>query len=133
VASLALVLVDIPRAQVKPLDLSRNLSSPAGIWDGIALVSFVTMISLIPAAPLHPEMQFGIRAIDVYRDVSLSASDLMFLKCHFAVQIVKKDTIVNTRCFHTENHIRHWVLRLLDLSLYGSKSVFIHPLLVVLL
>jgi hypothetical protein len=33
-------------------------------------------------------MQFVIRALGVYRDVSVSASDLRFLKRHFGGQIV---------------------------------------------
>jgi len=132
VAILALIPVDITGSQVKPLEFSRGPSSPAGGADGIVLVAFVTFIFVIPAAPWHPEMKFVIRAIVVYRDVWVSASDLRLLKRHFGGQIVKKNSIVNTRCFRADDHGRRWVLRLLDLTLDCSKSVVIHPLLVAL-
>jgi len=49
---------------------------------------------------------------------------------HFGSQIVKKNCIVHTRCFHRDDHGRHWVLCLSDLTFDCSKSVFIHPLMV---
>ena len=129
---IAVIPVDIAGSQVKLLEFSRSPSLPDGGWDGIPLVAFITFIFIIPSALWHPEMQFVIHAIVVYRDVWVSASDLRLLKCHFRGQIVQKNSIVNTSCFHTDDHGRRWVLRLLDLMLDCSKSVFIHPLLVAL-
>jgi hypothetical protein len=83
-------------------------------------------------APWHPEMQYMMRAIVVYWDVWDSASNLSFLKRHYRGQTVKKNSIVNPRCFHADYHGRRWVLRLLDLTLDCGKSVVIHPLLVAL-
>jgi len=77
-------------------------------------------------------MQFIIHAIIVYQDVWVSASDLRLLKPHFSDQIVKKNSIVNTRCLHADDHGSRWVLCQLDLTLDSSKSVLIHPLLVAL-
>ena len=77
-------------------------------------------------------MQFDIRAIDIRRDVWVSASDLRLLKRHFGGRMVKKNGIVNTCCCQAEDHGRRWVLRLLDLMLDCSKSVFLHPLFVAL-
>jgi hypothetical protein len=96
VASLTLIPVDITGSQVKPFEFSCGQSSPAGGADGIMLVTFVTFIFVILAAPWHPEMQIVICAIVVYRYFSVSASDLRILKRHFGGQIVKKNCIVNT-------------------------------------
>jgi hypothetical protein len=57
--------------------------SPAGGGDGIILVDFVSFIVVILAAPWHPEMNFVIHTIVVYRDDAVSASDLRLLKRHF--------------------------------------------------
>jgi hypothetical protein len=115
-----LMLVDITGSQVKPLKLSRGPSSPAGGGDGIALVAFVTFIFEIPATPWHPEMQFVIRAIVIYRDVWVSACELKLLNRHFGGQIVEKNSIGNTCCFPADDHGRRWVLRLLDTKLNYS-------------
>jgi len=123
---------DIAGSQGKPLKFSHGPSSPAGGGDGISLVAFITFIFVIPAAPWHPEMQFVICAIVVYRDVWVSASDLRLLKRYFGGQIVKMNRIVKSRCFHADDLCRRWVLGLLDLMLDCCKSVFIHPLLVAL-
>jgi hypothetical protein len=72
VAVLNLLPVDITGSQVKHLECGCGLASPARGGDVIALIAFVTFIFVIPAAPWHPEMQFVIRAIDVYRDVWFS-------------------------------------------------------------
>ena len=96
------------------------------------IVAFITFIFSLPVAPWHPEMKFVIHAIVVYRDVWVSASNLRLLKPHFEGQIIKKISIVNSRCFHADHQGRCWVLRLLDLTLGCSKSVVIHPLLVAL-
>jgi hypothetical protein len=127
IAILALIPVDITGFQVKPLEFSCGPSSPAGSGNCIALVTFIFEM---PATPWHPEMQFVILAIVVYWNVLVSASDLRFLKRHFGGQIVKKNSIVNMRCFHTDHHGRRWVLRLLNLTLDCGKSVVLHPLLV---
>jgi hypothetical protein len=82
-----------------------------------------------PHYPWHSDMQLVIRAIVVYWDVSVSASDHMFHKRHIGRQIGKKNSIVNTCCLRADDHSRHWVLSLLDLILDCSKSIFIHPLL----
>ena len=129
IAILALIPVDIAGSHVKPLEFSRSPSSPAGGGDGIA---FVTLILEISAAPWYPEMQFVIHEIVVYRDVWVSASDLRFLHRHFGGQLIKKNSVVNTRCFHADHDSRRWVLRLLDLTLDCGKSVVKHPLLVAL-
>jgi hypothetical protein len=126
---LALIPVDITGSQVEPLEFSQSPSSPAG---GGNSIGFVTVIFGITTAPWHPEIYFVIHAIVVYRDVWVSDSDLRFLKRHFGGQIVKKKSIVNTRCFHTDHHGRRWVLSLLDLMLDCGKSDVIHPLLVAL-
>jgi len=55
---------------------------------------------------------------------------LWLLKHHFGCQIVKKNSMVNMRCFHRDDHSRRCILHLLDLTLDCSNSVFIHPLLV---
>jgi hypothetical protein len=130
IAILGLISVDITGSQVKPLEFSRGPMSPAGAGDGVALVALDTFFFAISAAPWHPEMQFVIRAIVVYWDVWVSASDHRFLKRHLGCQIVKKDSMVNTRCFRSDDHGRHCVLLLLDLMLDCSKSIFIHPLFV---
>jgi len=78
-----LIPVDITGSQVKPVEFRRGPSSPAGGKDGIAIVPLITFLIVIPAAPWHPEMKFVIRAIDVYRDVWVSASDVRLLKRHF--------------------------------------------------
>ena len=103
IAILAPIPVDITGSQIKPLELSRGPSSPAGGGNGI---TFITCIFEMPAATWHPEMQFVMRVIVVYRDVVVSASDLRFLKRHFWGQIVKKNSIVNMRCFHADHHGR---------------------------
>jgi len=77
-------------------------------------------------------MQFVIRAIVVYRDVWVCDSNLKLLKRYFEGEIVKKNSVVNTRCFHADDHGMRGVLRLLDLTLDCRKSVVIHPLLVAL-
>jgi hypothetical protein len=100
--------------------------------DGIVPIAIITVIFSIPAVPWHPEMKSVIHAIIVYRNVSVSASHLRLLKRHFGGQIIKKNSIVNTRCFHANHHGRRWVLSLLNLTLNWSNSVVIHPLLVAL-
>ena len=132
VAILAVIPIDISVSEIKPLEFSRGLPSPAGGGDGIALIFSFTFIFVIATAPWLPEMQFVIQAIVVYREVWVSASDPRLLKRHFGGQIVKKNTIVNTCCFHADDHGRCWVLRLLDLTLDYSKRVFRHLLLVAL-
>ena len=127
-----LISVDITCSQVKLQQFSRRPSWQAGGGDGITLVAFITFILPIPAATWHPDMQYVICAIVVYRVVCLSASDLKFLKHHVGGQIVMKNRIINTPCFHADDHGRSWVLRLLVPTLDCSKSVFIHPLLVAL-
>jgi len=130
IAILSLIPVNIAGSQVKPVEFSRRPSSLAGGGDGIALVTFATIIFIIPAAPWHHEMPFIIHAIVGYWDVSVSASDLRLLKRHVGGQIVKKNSIVKTRCFNTDDHGRRWVPPLLDPILDFSKSVFTHTLLV---
>jgi len=132
VTIVTLIAVHITPSQVKPLELSWGPSWPAGGGDGSAPVDFITFIVVILAAPWYPEMQFIIRRIVVYQDVWVSASNLRFLKRHLGGQIVKKDRIVNTRCFRADDLGRRWVLRQLDLTLDCHESVFIHPLLVAL-
>ena len=132
IAILALIPVDINCSQVKLLEFSYSPLSPADSGDGVTLIAFITFIFEIPTSPWHPKMQLVIRAIVVYRDVWVSASDSRFLKRHFGGQIVRNKIIVNTRCFHTGDHSRRRVLRLLNLTLDCSKSVCIHPLLVAL-
>jgi len=132
VTILPLIPVHITESEVTPLDFRGGLPSPADGGDVIAIVTFITLIFVIPAAPWHPEMKFVIRAIVVYRDVWVNTSDLMLLKCHFGRQIIKENTIVNTHCLHTDHHGRRWVLCLLDVTLDCSKSVVIHPLLIAL-
>jgi hypothetical protein len=132
VAILTIIPIGITGSEVKPVQFSRGPSSPAGNGDEIAHVAFITFTVIITPAPWHPEMKFVIHAIVVYWDVSVSASDLRLLKHHLRGQIIKKYTIVNTHCLHTNHHGRRWVLRMLDLTLEGSKSVVIHPLLVAL-
>jgi hypothetical protein len=70
-------------------------------------------------------MKFVIRANDFYRDIFDSASNLRLQKHHFRGQILKNIIIVNTRCFHADDHSRCWVPYLIDPRLYGSKSVVI--------
>jgi len=127
IAILALIPVDISGSQVKPLEFSSGPSSLAGSGNGIA---FVTFIFEIPASPSYPQMLFVIRAVVVNWDVWVTASDLRFRKCYFGGQIVKKNSIVNTRCMHADHHSRCRVLRLLDLTLDCGKNVVRHPLLV---
>jgi hypothetical protein len=129
IAILALIPVDVTDSQVEPLKFSHSPASPAGGGDSIA---FVTFIFEMPTAPWHPEVQFVIRAIVVCQDVWLSASNVRFLKRHFGGQTVKKNSIVNTRCFCADHHGWRSVLRLLDLTLDCGKSVGIHPLLLAL-
>ena len=95
-------------------------------------VAFITFISVIRTVPWDPEMKFVIRAIVVNWDVWVSASDLRLLKRHFGGQMIKKNSIVNTRCFHADYHGRSWVLGTLDLTLDCSRSAVIHPLLAAL-
>jgi len=132
IAILALIPVEIPGSGVKLVQFGRRPSELAASWDGIALVTFVTFIFVIPSAPWRSEMQFIICASVVYHDGWVSASDLRVLKHHCGGQIVEKIGIVNTCCFHTDDHGRRWVLCLMDLTLHCSKSVFIHPLLLAL-
>ena len=132
IAILALIPVDITGSQVKPLEFRRGPSSTAGGGDGIAIIAFITFIFVIPAAPWHPEMKFVTRSIVVYQDVWVSTSNLRLLKRHFRGQIIKKNSIVTTGCFHADYHGRLWVLRLLDLTLDCTKSVVINHLLVAL-
>jgi hypothetical protein len=132
VAILALIPVDITGSQVEALKFSCGPSSQAGGGDGIALVAFVPFIFVIPAAPWHPEMQYVICATAAYQDVWVRASDVWILKRHFGAQIVKYNSIINTRWLYADDHGSLWVLRLLDLTLDCSKSVFIHALLVAL-
>ena len=132
VSILALIPLDITGSQVNPLEFSRSLLLPPGGGEGIVLVTFDTLTILIPASPWHPKMQFVICTIVVYRDVWVSACDVRLLKRHFGGQIVKMNRIVNTRCFHADDHSRHLVLRLLNLTQDCSKNVFIHSLLVAL-
>jgi hypothetical protein len=49
----------------------------------MAHVTFVTFIFVNPSAPWHPEMKFLVRAVVVYRNGWVSASDLRLLKSHF--------------------------------------------------
>ena len=132
IANVALILIDITASQVNPHKFSWGPSLLAGGGDGIAPVAFIALVFVIPTAPWHAEMHFVICGIVVYQDVRVSGSDLRLLKRYFGDQIVKKNTIVNMRCFHVDDHGRRWVLRLLDLTLDCGKSVFIHPLLVAL-
>jgi len=97
-----------------------------------SLSSIFSHSSLFFVQPVISEMQFVMRTIVVYRDIWDSTSDLRLLTCHLGGKILKKNSIVNTRCFHGNDLSRHWVLRLLDLALECSKSVFKHPLLVAL-
>jgi len=131
-AILALILIDIVSSQVESLEFLRRPLLLTRGGDGIALMAFFSFIYVIRTAPWHPEMQFIINAIVRYRDVCVSASDLGLLKRHFRGQIVKNNRIVNTCCFHADDHSRCWVLHVLDLTLDGSNSAFIHPLLVAL-
>ena len=117
IALLALIPVDIAGSQVKPLSFSYGPSSTAGGGHGITHVAFITFIIIITAAPWRPEMKFIIHAIVVYRNVWVSASDLRLLKRHFGGQLLKQNSILNTRCFHTDHDGRGWVLFLLDLEL----------------
>jgi len=75
-------------------------------------------------------MQFVNIPVVVYQDVLDSASNVRFLKCNFGGQIVKKNCIDNTCCFHTDKHGMFSMLHLLDLSLDCSRGVLIQPLLV---
>jgi len=131
-AIIALISVDIAGSMGKPLEFSRGPELQAGGGDGIAFVSFVTFITMIPGAPWHPKMQFVIRASVDYWHVWVSASGLCLFKGHIGGQIVKENIIVNPRCFHADDHSRHWVLCLLDLTLDCRKSVFLHHLFVAL-
>jgi hypothetical protein len=45
-------------------------------------------------------MKFVIREIALYRDVWVSTSHLRLLKQHLGGQLIKKNSIVITRCFH---------------------------------
>jgi len=121
-----LIPVKITGSQVKPFGFSHWPLLPTGGADGIGLVTLFTFIFVIPAAPWHPEMQFVIHAIVVYRNGWVSPSDLRFLKHHFGGQIVNKNSIVNTSCLHANDHGRHWVLCLLDLMPDCSKGVYIN-------
>jgi hypothetical protein len=112
--------------------ISCGPSSLAGGGDVIALIAFVTFIIIIPAAPWYPEMLLVIDAIVVYQHILVSASDLRLLQQHFGGQLVKKSSIVNTRCLHADEHSRRGVSRLLDQTLDCSKRVFVHSLLVAL-
>jgi len=124
-----LIPVDITGSQVKHLEFSCRLSSPAGGADGIALASSTMFIFVIPR---HPEILFVIHPIGSYQDDWASASDLRLLKHHSVGQIARKNSIVNTRCFHPDDHGIGWVLRLMDLVLDCSKSVVLPPLMVAL-
>jgi len=127
-AIIALIPVDITGFQVKPLEFSCVLWWLGGGRDSIVVIAFVTCTFAIPADTCHPEMQFIIGAIVSYRDVWVSASDLRFLKHQFGGQIVKKNGIVNIRCFHADSPSRCCVLRVFNSTLDCSKSVFRHPL-----
>jgi hypothetical protein len=129
---LALLTIDIPGSPVKHHEFSRRPLSQAGSGHGIALVAFITFIIVIPAAPWHHKLRFVMRAIVVYRDVLVSASDRTLLMRHFGGRIVKNNNIVNNRCFYANHHRRGWVLRLLDLTFDCSKNAFIHPLMAAL-
>jgi len=124
--------MDITGSHLKLLKLSHGLLSPGDGAEGIELIASVTFIFVIPAVCRHPNMQFVIHAFVVSQDVWVSASDRRHIKCHFGDQIVKMNGIINTCHLHADNHGRRWVLRLSDLTLDCSKSVFIHPLLLAL-
>jgi hypothetical protein len=132
IAILTLTPFDIGGSQFNALKVSHGPSSPPGGRDGIVHLTFDTFIFVNPLALWHPEMKLVICAIVVYRDVWVSASDPRFLKLHFRGQIVKKNSIPNTRYIHADHHSGGWVHHLLDLKLHSSKSVFIHPLWVAL-
>jgi hypothetical protein len=117
VAILGPILVDITGAQAKPLELSCGPLSPAGGWDGIVLVAFVTFIFVILAAPWHPELKGPLHAIVVQQDVWVSASDLWMLKRLIGRPIIKMNSTVNTCRFHADDHRRWRVLRRLDYTL----------------
>jgi len=53
---LALIPFDIAGSQVLPLEFSCTPSSLDGGRDGIALITFVTFIFVLSAAPWHPEI-----------------------------------------------------------------------------
>jgi hypothetical protein len=93
-------------SQVNPVEFSRGQSSLAGDGDDIALVDFVTFIIVILAANWHPKKRFVIRTIVFYRDIWVSSSDLRLLKRHLGGQTVKKNSIVNTRCFRADDRSR---------------------------
>jgi hypothetical protein len=126
---LALITGDHTGFQVKPLETSHVLSSPAEGADVITHVVFFAFIHFLPAATWHPEMMVVICAMVVFRDVVISASNLRFVKGHFGGHIIEKNGIVNTCCFLADDHGTHWVRRLLDLMHECSKNAVILTLL----
>jgi hypothetical protein len=124
--------VDIPGYQVNRLGCNHRASSAAGGGDGILHLCFNTFIIIIPATPWYPEMKFVVRSIVVYRDVLASVSNLKLLKCHFGNQKIKKQIIVNTRCFPAGHHDRHRILLLLVLTLDCSNGDVMNTLSVAL-
>jgi ABC-type glucose/galactose transport system permease subunit len=68
-------------SQIKPPEFSLGLSSLHGAMYGIAVITCVTFIFLIPTASIHPNIQFVMHTIIVYQDVSLSDSNHWLLKC----------------------------------------------------
>ena len=106
----------------QPREFGRGPSWPASGGDGIMLVAFVTFIYVIPAAPWHPEMQWVNRAIAVNRDVWVSVADPTVLERPLGDQIVKKNSIVSMPFFHADDYGRHWVLRLLYLTLDSTSA-----------
>jgi hypothetical protein len=106
VAILALIPGYVPSSQVKPHEISRRQLSQPCSGDGIALVSLVNINFGIPTATWLPKIQFVIRAIVVYWDVLVGASDPRVLKRHFRCHIVKGNSIANPRCCHADRHGR---------------------------
>jgi len=94
------------------------------------MVNLLTFIIVILKAPWRAETRFVNHTLVVYRDVWVSVSHLRFFKSHLGGEIVKTNSIVNTRCFRADDLGKSWVLRLLDLTLDCQRSVFIDPLLV---
>jgi hypothetical protein len=81
---------------VEPHEISRGLALVAVGGDGIAHVTLVTFIFVIPPTPWHQNTQFVICAIIVYQDVWVSVADHGFLMCRFGGQIFKKASIVKS-------------------------------------